>query len=143
MSKRMLIICASLVSFSVLVFAIVSCNFRPPESCAVSGGTADESAFAQHFTQMAVVAEGQVAAEEEGVFNSTDTLEVVAVSLADTATNLCLQERKGGGKIRYNETPTLHEGEDRATLGSFGGGDYVIRVIVDGVLVKNLPFSVR
>lgn len=130
---------------AALALAAACGSLKPPEDCAVPGGVADEAVFAQHFSQMAVVIEGQDASPpvEEPAFDPNDTLEVVATSVVDTATNLCLQERKGGGQIRYDETPILYAGENRASLGSFGKGDYVLRVIVDDVLVRNLTFTVR
>ncbi|MBI4282276.1 MAG: hypothetical protein HY672_02145 [Chloroflexi bacterium] len=130
---------------AALALAAACGSLQPPEECAVPGGSADQTAFAEHFSQMAVVMEGQDASSsvEEPVFGSDDTVEVVATSIADTSTNLCLQERKGGGQIRYDETPILYVGENRVSLGSFGKGDYVVRVIVDDVLVKNLTFTVR
>lgn len=134
------------VALALLLALALSCqSVRPPEECAVKGGVADQAAFARHFTEMSLASDKQIApfGDHAMALTSDGVLEVVATGLANTATNLCTQERKGGGKVVYNQTLTLPQGESRTRLGSFAPGEYVIRVIVDGVLVRNLTFGVR
>lgn len=124
-------------------------SFSPPESCGEGiGGTADEAKFAQHFTLMELVNEatgqpGPLDAEGGLQFAATDRLAIRTESLAEISVQACVQERKGGGKIPFNQTQTVGQGADSFSLGSFAPGSYVVRVIVDGVLVKNLPFVVK
>jgi hypothetical protein len=54
-----------------------------------------------------------------------------------------MQERKGGGKILFDETRSYTPGENSLALGKYSKGGYVIRVIVDEKLIKNLPFRIE
>lgn len=132
----------------VVALAASACgSFKPPEDCGV-GGTADEAKFARHFAQMELVnkATGQPGEEsaEDGVqFSATDVVAIRAESLGTTSVRACVQERKGGGKIALDVTVTAEEGERLLPLGLFPEGSYVVRVIVDGTLVKNLTFVVQ
>jgi hypothetical protein len=53
------------------------------------------------------------------------------------------QNPEGGGQIPFDQTQTAPEGSASLALGTFEPGGYVIRVIVDGTLVKNFPFVVK
>jgi len=135
------------VACVVLGLLVSACG--APESCGENiGGTADEAAYAQRFARMALVNEGTGqpgAADPEGgvQFAAADRLAIQVESLAEVTVRACVQERKGGGKIALNQSQTVGQGEDSFALGSFERGSYVVRVIVDGTLVKNLPFVVK
>ena len=127
---------------------VAACGpLSPSESCG-AGGTADKAAFAQHFTSMELVNEatgqpGQPDQEGEPQFASSDPLAIRVESRSRVSVRACVEQRRGGGKIAHDQTHTLAQGAGSASLGSFAPGPYVVRVIVDGVLVKNLPFSTR
>ena len=130
--------------------ATLACgSIAPPASCGEGiGGTADEARFAEHFATMQLVnaATGQPGPEDpEGgaQFASGDELTVQAESLGEVEVRLCVQRRTGGGAIPFDQTQTAPEGSASLALGTFEPGGYVIRVIVDGTLVKNFPFVVK
>lgn len=138
---------AVLVAIGLIVPACGS--FAPPESCGEwIGGTADEARFAQHFTEMHLVSEatGRPGPEdpEAGIqVTATERVAVEAATLADVTVWTCVQERRGGGKIAFNQEHRAAQGGARLSLGSFKSGSYVVRVIVDGTLLKNLTFLVK
>jgi hypothetical protein len=133
---------------AVIVLTALACgSLRPPEDCGV-GGTADESAFSQHFSQMELVsaAAGEPGAEDPEMgtmFAPADTLEIRAQTVNSVEMRACVQERVGGGGIVFDQTLALPQGSTSLPLGSFSEGSYVIRVAVGGVLVRNLSFGVR
>ncbi|MBM3941082.1 MAG: hypothetical protein FJ318_09465 [SAR202 cluster bacterium] len=113
-----------------------------PRDCGFGTGSADQAAFANHFAGMAF-ANGAPGAEGPA-FAMNDAPRIAVEALADTATRLCVQERRGGGQIVFDETPTLARGAAETSLPAIvKKGTYVVRVGVDGMLVKNLPFSVE
>ncbi|HEY42377.1 MAG TPA: hypothetical protein G4O11_00130 [Anaerolineae bacterium] len=131
-----------------LILGITACGpLSPPESCG-AGGTADEAAFAQHFKSMGIVNQatgspGEPDPEGGYQFSSSDQLALTTDSITDTSLRACIEERRGGGKIVFDQTPTMSQGTASMPLGSFEPGSYVVRVILDGVLVRNLPFSIK
>ncbi len=132
----------------VLALAVSACGSpKPLETCGV-GGTADEAKFAQHFTLMELVNKetgqpGEASSEGGVQFAATDVVAIRAKSLAETSVRACVEERGGEGKVALDLTVTAQEGERLLSLGLFPKGSYVVRVIVDGTLVKNLPFDIR
>jgi hypothetical protein len=137
-----------LLVFSMLTLAALACgSFAPPESC-VDTGTADEEAFNSQFTSMLVVdaatgEPGEPHPEGGLSFSSEDQLAVAIESLGEVEVRFCVTQRKGGGQIVYDETHTVQEGETTVTLTAFDSDPYVIRVIVNDTLVKNLPFTIE
>lgn len=132
-----------------LAALIAACGpMGAPQSCG-AGGTADEGAFAKSFSSMELVNEGtgQPAPEtdpENGpIFTTADRIAIRAEALAGVSVRACVEGRTGGAKIGFDGTQTLSAGTGTMSLGSFGAGPYVVRVIVDGVLVENLPFMTR
>lgn len=109
------------------------------------GGTADEAKFDRHFTRMELINKttGQPGQEGEPQFASTEQLAIQIDSAAKVPVRACVQERRGGGKIPFDETQTVPQGVGTLSLGSFAPGSYVVRVIVDDVLVKNLAFAIK
>jgi hypothetical protein len=130
-----------------LMLGLTACgSFSPPESCGV-GGTADEAKFAQHFRWMEIVNEatgspGEPAQEGGSQFTSSNRLTITTDSTNEVSLRACIAERKGGGEITFDKTHDLAAGSGSIPLGSFEPGSYVVRVIVDGILVRNLPFSI-
>ena len=137
-----------LVFCIALALAISACgSFSPPEDCGV-GGTADDAKFGQHFAWMELVNKetgqtGEESAEGGVQFAATELVAIRTESLGETPVRTCVQERKGGGKIALDVTATAQEGEALLSLGLFPKGSYVVRVIVDGTLVRNLPFVIQ
>lgn len=137
---RLLLVC------SVLTIAMLACgSFAPPESC-IDTGTADEEAFTSQFNSMQVVnaatgAPGESHPEGGVRFSPDDQLAVVVDSLGEVEVRICVTQRRGGGQIVYDETHTVPEGETTVTLTAFDSDPYVIRVIVNDTLVRNLPFT--
>jgi hypothetical protein len=133
----------------VMLVSVLACGpFSPPESCGDIGGTADEGLFNQYFVSMALLdtaigSPGGISSEGEIQFTPADELEIAFESKIDVSIHACLQERKGGGKVLFNEIGSFSPGEDSFILGTYSKGSYVVRVIVDDTLVKNLPFQIE
>jgi len=132
-----------------LAAAIAACGpMGAPQSCG-AGGTADEGAFAKSFSSMELVNEGtgQAAPETDPqngpIFATADRLAIRAGALAGVSVRTCVEGRTGGAQIGFDRTQTLAAGAGTMSLGAFGAGPWVVRVEVDGVLVKNLPFRTR
>lgn len=131
----------------ILMLVLTACgSFSSPESCG-AGGTADEVKFAQHFTWMEIVNEvtgspGEPDQEGGSQFSSSDRITITTDNINDILLRACVEERKGGGEITLDRTQDLPSGFGSMSLGSFEPGSYVVRVIIDGILVRNLPFSV-
>ncbi len=135
-----------LVTIIVMGGFFSACSFGPPASCGDNiGGTANTAKFDQNFTNMALVNQNGESGPEgdNGMeFASTDTLDFRADSKSDVAVRACIQNFNGR-PIAFDKTQTLTQGASGFSLGSFQSGNYVVRVIVDGTLVKNFPFSIK
>jgi hypothetical protein len=144
---RKLILFLVLAAFMVNLFACGS--FGPPASCGETiGGTADEALYGRYFSDMNLVSEatGEVpppGSENSPVVSSDDPLTIKMQALKAAEVRACVQERVGGGGIPADESATVAPGEAFLPLGKFSSGSYVVRVIVDGALVKNLTFEVK
>ncbi|MEW6718784.1 MAG: hypothetical protein AB1345_14955 [Chloroflexota bacterium] len=140
---------AMVIWIAFMVITALACgSFAPPESCGENiGGTADEVKFAQYFESMELVNQstGQPGQEgEEGMeFAKGDTLAIRVASKSEVAVRACVQSRTGGGKIPFDQTQTLSQGQGTFSIGTLEPGSYVIRVIVNDTLVKNFPFVVK
>jgi hypothetical protein len=130
-----------------LALTLAACGaVKPPESCGV-GGTANDTLFARHFALMELVnkATGLPGAEDPeagAAFTLGDLLAIRVNALGEVSVRTCVEGRSGG-KIALDQTVTAEQGERLLPLASFPKGDYVVRVIMDGALIKNLPFAVK
>lgn len=120
----------------------------PPECTEGLGGTADEALFAQYFTAMELVSadSGQPGgpAENGASFPGGEPLAVNVSAGAAVTVRFCVQGFYDGGVIADDLTADLVPGANQVHLDTFDtSADYVVRVIVDGVLVKNLPFTLQ
>ena len=133
-----------LIAASLLLAACA--NFGPPPECSEGlGGVADTAAFDAHFASMDLVsaASGETGARaEHGVAFAADEPLAIAVDSLDAGIlRACVQAARA---IPVDQTYELSAGEQTLELGVLGEpGMYVVRVIVDGVLVKNLPFTLE
>ncbi len=137
----------SLSVILILALILAGCGFGPPPSCGDTiGGTADTARFDQYFTSMQLVSQGTGQPGPEGEngaqFSSGDVLEIRTEGKSEGAVRACVQPR-GPGDIAYDQTLTLPEGAGVFVVGSYQPGIYVIRVIVEGVLVKNFAFEIK
>ena len=121
-------------------------NFGPPPACIEGlGGTADTAAFDAHFASMQLVSadsgEPGGPAEHGTAFAAGETLAINVDSLDAVSLRVCLQAAR---EIPIDQTYELSAGEQTLVLGALDEtGMYVVRVIVDGVLVRNLPFTLE
>jgi hypothetical protein len=81
--------------------------------------------------------------DSDYVFTAGEALELVASGVRVTTAQICLVERKGGGKILLNTSVPVREGDLRVPLGVLAPNPYVARVAVDGQIVRNLTFQVE
>jgi hypothetical protein len=136
-----------IVLLPALALVLAACSFGPPPSCGDDiGGTADTAAFDQHFSSMELVSQttGQAGEPSDpGVsFPQDEPIQILLDAKAEVAIRTCIQPMGGQAKSPVDSTAGVGAGKQAIDLGSFDSGSYVIRVIVDGVLVKNLPFSI-
>lgn len=137
-----------LISLFLLSSLLASCaQFSPPESCG-AGGTANEEMFNQYLTEMLLYDEIRggsplINTEAGPTFFAGNPVSIQTDSLKSVDIRFCVEQRKGGGEIRFDEMRIIPEGADIISLGQFEPGSYVIRVILDDVLVRNLPFVVE
>jgi hypothetical protein len=68
---------------------------------------------------------------------------VQADVISSVEVQFCVEERRGGGEITFDEVRTMQAGMNIYSLGNFEQGSYVIRVILEGSLIRNLPFVVE
>lgn len=145
MSRRRI---CPLTTILLLSSLLVSCSqFKPPESCG-AGGTANEETFNQFFVDMLLYDETmggapRIHTEAGPTFLQDSTVSVQAESFMSVEIQLCVEQRRGGGEISFDEVRMLSEGVNTISLETFESGSYVIRVIIDEVLIRNLPFVVE
>ncbi|OGO20831.1 MAG: hypothetical protein A2Z14_02565 [Chloroflexi bacterium RBG_16_48_8] len=134
---------------TAVLLTILACGpLSQPESCGDYGGVANEDLFNDVFESMGLFyattgAPGEAGPEGEIRFDPNDELEITFESKTDVSIRACLEERKGGGKILFNETESFPAGVHSFTLGTYSKGGYVVRMILDETLVKNLPFRIE
>lgn len=130
-----------LLAASLLLAACA--NFGPPPECSAGlGGVADTAAFDAHFASMQLISTASGAPAEHGeAFAADEPLAIAVDSLDAGSLRACVQAARA---IPIDQTYELAAGEQTLELGALGEpGMYVVRVIVDGVLVKNLPFTLE
>ena len=136
-----------LIILFILTTILLSCGpLSPPESCG-AGGTADRGKFNQLFRDMVLVYDptGELPLmETEGGphFSENSAVGVQFDSLQALDVRFCVEERRGGGEIIFDDTMSISEGTGRVPIGSFFSGSYVVRIILDEMLLINMPFTV-
>ena len=136
------------MAVALLILIVSACTSGPPPSCGEDiGGVADPTTFDQYFGAMALVNQttGQPGpdGEQGSQFAQADPLVIQADVRAAVELRACVQPLSGGGELAFDGTQTLGPGTGQVELGAFSPGTYVVRVIVGGTLVKNLPFEVQ
>ncbi|HET7012056.1 MAG TPA: hypothetical protein VFI11_14870, partial [Anaerolineales bacterium] len=81
--------------------------------------------------------------ESEATFSENTPLIIRASVLGDVTVRACVQQRAGGGQIVFEQEASLPPGEGHFPIGAFEPGNYVVRVQADGVLVRNLTFTIE
>jgi hypothetical protein len=76
-------------------------------------------------------------------FLQDTTVSVQTESFMSEEVRFCVEERRGGGKISFDEVRMISEGVNTISLEAFESGSYVLRVIHNEVLLRNLPFIVE
>ncbi|MBI4200157.1 MAG: hypothetical protein HY535_06770 [Chloroflexi bacterium] len=136
---------AAAIFIAALAFVVAACGgpSQQAREC-TARGSADEAAFAQHFSEMDF-ASGRAPTGEGGQeFGPSEPVVVAAVAKASVGTRFCAQERGRLGTVGHDQEHALPAGESSINLGAFQKkGNYVVRVSVGGVLVRNLTFTVR
>jgi hypothetical protein len=132
----------------LLVLSILACgSASPPESCGADiGGIANETLFGDNFASMDLVNANTWqpgASGDNGTQFAKEPLLIMFDARKNVDIRACIQNTQGGGKIAFDETSSFKKGSNEFQLGDFEPGSYVIRVIVDGVLVKNFPFEIK
>ncbi len=133
---------------ALLIVTATACTSGPPPSCGEDiGGVADPATFDQYFGAMGLVnrTTGQPGpdGEQGSQFAQADPLAIEADVRAAVEVRACVQPLSGGGELAFDGTRMLGPGSGQVELGAFSPGAYVVRVIVGGTLVKNLPFEVQ
>lgn len=137
-----------LITSLFLSSLLISCGqFSPPQSCG-AGGTANEESFNQYFSEMLLYDETRggsplIDTEAGPTYFSDTPVSVEVESTTSVEVRFCVEERRGGGEINFDEIRTVSEGENIISLGVFNPGSYIVRVIIEDVLVRNLPFVVQ
>ncbi len=136
--------------FIVLFLMSLACgSLSTLEDCGEGiDGTADEALFGQNFSFMNLVdaetgERGEDGGEDGRLFDADDSLKISFESKSNVTMRICVQERKGGGKVVLNRSVDYFTGEGGFVLGTFPSGNYIVRVIMGDVLVKNLPFTIE
>jgi hypothetical protein len=111
------------------------------------GGVADTVKFDEYFNTMALVnqATGNPGPDSDNgqQYAENETLVIQLEVKSEVTVQACIQPMGGGNSLPLDESKTFSAGQASFDLGSFQKGNYVIRVIVDNILVKNFPFNIQ
>jgi hypothetical protein len=137
---------AGLIALALLAAACAS--LAPPESCGPgSQAEPDQARFAQLFRSVELIsAETGLAGalDEDGAaqFLEGEQLQIAVDSLGAARIRACVQERTRAARIAADPEGSVRAGRAFVPLGAFAEGEYVARILVDRVLVRNLVFTV-
>ncbi len=133
---------------AVLILSFVSsCRaLRPPESCGL-GSFANDTGFGLYLDDLDLLdVEGRPGEpDRDGAprFEEGQAINLWLQVKSDTRIRVCVEETRGGGEIVYDETASFTSGQSAIPFGVLERGPYVIRIGIDGTLIRNMPFSVR
>lgn len=137
-----------ILSSAILLLSFVSsCRaLRPPESCGL-GSFANDTAFDLYFSDLDLLdVEGNTGEpDRDGTprFEEGRAINLWLQVKSDSRVRICVEETRGGGEIAYDETASYSGGQTAVPFGVLERGPYVIRIGIDGTLVRNVPFSIR
>ena len=145
--RRFSALAAATVVLAALAIAACGSGSSGTSPCG-AGGTADQAAFTSHFSAMDLVdvATGQPVpqdADNGSAFTAAQQVGVSATATAAVTVRYCVQQRSGSATTVSDTTASMSAGTGTTTLGTLPAGSMVVRVIVDGVLVRSLPLIVR
>jgi hypothetical protein len=138
---------ALIMSIILLLGFVSSCRaLRPPESCGV-GSFANDTGFGLYLDDLDLLdvdgSPGEPDRDGTPRFEEGQAINLWLQVKSDTRIRICVEETRGGGEIVYDETSSFSSGQSAVTFGVLERGPYVIRISIDGTLVRNVPFSVR
>jgi hypothetical protein len=139
---------ATLFIIILLLLSILSsCRaLRPPESCGL-GSFANDTGYGLYLNDLDLLdVEGNAGEPDRDGAPRFEEGQVVNLWLqvkSDTRIRICVEETRGGGTIAYDETTSFTSGQSAVTFGALERGPYVIRISIDGTLIRNIPFSIR
>lgn len=136
-----------LISSLLLLSLLSSCRaLRPPESCGL-GSFANDTGFGLYLDDLDLLdVEGRPGEpDRDGTprFEEGQAINLWLQVKSDTRIRICVEETRGGGEIVYDETTSFTSGQRAVPFGVLERGPYVIRIGIDGTLIRNIPFSVR
>jgi hypothetical protein len=131
----------------VLLITSACSSSNTPDTCE-AGEPVDKKLYKQNFEYVELVDQrnGQPGKKnEEGIwmFKSDDGLAINMKAFTEVTVRFCIIESNEEGVIAYNDDHNLMAGTGRLNLGRFDPNPYVMRVIVDGVLVKDFSFGME
>lgn len=111
------------------------------------GTSADDAAYAAVFEGMGLVRADDGTTpdtddERGALFTGDETVAVLAEATAAADVAFCVRTRDGASTLVDSVETAVVVGEQTIALDAFSAGDYVVRVGLDGVLIRNLTFGV-
>lgn len=136
-----------LMSAIFILTFVSSCRaLSPPESCGL-GGYANDTAYGLYLDKFDLLDVNGNPGEpdRDGLprFEEGQALNLWLQVKAAARIRICVEETRGGGEIAFDETTPLTAGQSAISLGVLESGPYVIRMSIDGTLLRNVAFSVR
>jgi hypothetical protein len=130
-----------LVSAVLILSFVSSCRaLRPPDSCG-QGSFANDTAYGLYLDDLDLLdVNGNVGEpDRDGTprFEEGQAINLWLQVKSDTRIRICLEESA------FDETSSFSPGQSAVTFGVLERGPYVIRISIDGTLVRSMPFSVR
>lgn len=139
---------AAILLCSMLILSFVSsCRaLRPPDSCGV-GSFVNDTAYSLYLDDLDLLDvngnPGEPDRDGAPRFKEGETINLWLQVKSDARIRICVEETRGGGEIAYDETTAFSSGQNAVTFGVLERGPYMIRISIDGTLVRSVPFSVR
>lgn len=132
--------------FLLMLIFIAGCDLGQPRDCEVNtGNTVDEELFSTYFSSMRLMDEtgfeGVSHDEDEAIFAPASPLSISFDAIKDGSIVLCIQSRTGSKFTPATLHETFEAGSSTINISNYMNGSYVVRVIVEDTLVKNLPFG--
>jgi hypothetical protein len=136
-----------LLSTLLIMSFVSSCRaLRPPDSCGL-GSFANDTAYGLYLDDLDLldVAGNPGEPDRDGTprFPEGQAVNLWLQVKSDSRIRICVEQTRGSGEIVYDETSSFSSGQNAVTFGVLERGPYVVRISIDGTLVRNVPFSIR